>query len=164
MKSGLSYTKLKNPEEKAAQLLAEGHIIGWFQGHSEIGQRALGNRSILADPRDRKMKDRVNKLIKYREPFRPFAPAVLEEFQSDYFDYTNPVPYMTEVHPVKKKKRSEIPAVVHVDGTGRIQTVIKKTNPKFWSLINNFYKITGVPVVLNTSFNVQGEPDRKSVV
>lgn len=158
MKSGLSYTKLKNPEEKAAQLLAEGHIIGWFQGHSEIGQRALGNRSILADPRDRKMKDRVNKLIKYREPFRPFAPAVLEEFQSDYFDYTNPVPYMTEVHPVKKKKRSEIPAVVHVDGTGRIQTVIKKTNPKFWSLINNFYKITGVPVVLNTSFNVQGEP------
>lgn len=158
IKNKLQYTKIKNPEEKAAQLIAKGHVIGWFQGQSEIGQRALGNRSILADPRDPKMKDKVNKLIKYREPFRPFAPAILEEFQTDYFDYASPVPYMTEVHPVKKNKRSKIPSVVHVDGSGRIQTVMKKTNPKFWSLINTFNKITGIPVVLNTSFNVQGEP------
>jgi carbamoyltransferase len=158
IKNDLPYTMLKNPEEKAAQLIAKGHIIGWFQGQSEIGQRALGNRSILADPRDPKMKDKVNKLIKYREAFRPFAPAILEEFQSDYFDYSYPVPYMTEVHPVKKNKRSKIPSVVHVDGSGRIQTVMKKTNPKFWNLINTFNNITGVPVVLNTSFNVQGEP------
>ncbi|HEX8932143.1 MAG TPA: carbamoyltransferase C-terminal domain-containing protein [Patescibacteria group bacterium] len=158
IKNKLPYTKHKNPQETAAQLIASGHVIGWFQGHSEVGQRALGNRSILADPRDPKMKDKVNRLIKYREPFRPFAPAILEEFQNDFFDYANPVPYMTEVHPVKKDKRSKIPSVVHIDGSGRIQTVIKKTNPKFWNLINTFNKITGIPVVLNTSFNVQGEP------
>lgn len=158
IKNGLQYTFLKKPEKKAAQLIANGHVIGWFQGQAEIGQRALGNRSILADPRDRKMKDRVNKLIKYREPFRPFAPAILEEKQFDYFDYKEPVPYMTEVHPVRKNMRSKIPSVVHVDGSGRIQTVMKNTNPKFWNVIKHFYKLTGVPVVLNTSFNVQGEP------
>lgn len=155
--SGLDYRKTESVKT-AAVLLSKGRVVGWFQGGSEFGQRALGNRSILADPRDENMKNRINRLVKYRENFRPFAPAVLEEFQDEYFEYGGRTPYMTEVHPVLESKRRIIPAVVHVDGTARLQTVSKKTSSKFWKLISNFRKITGVPVVLNTSFNVKGEP------
>lgn len=157
-KAKLSYKQIENPELEAARLISKRHVVGWYQGGSEIGQRALGNRSILADPRDEKMKDHVNLLVKYRESFRPFAPAILEEYQSEYFQWSKPVPYMTEVHAIRRTKRKLIPAVTHVDGTGRLQTVTKKTNRVFWDLINGFRKITGVPVVLNTSFNIKGEP------
>jgi len=144
----------------AAKLLADDKIIGWFQGRMEFGQRSLGNRSILADPRKSEMKHRVNKAVKFRENFRPFAPAILKERQHEYFDLENSgdVLFMEKVYPVKPEKRKEIPAVVHVDGSGRIQTVYKDTNPKFYALIKEFGKITGVPVVLNTSFNLNGEP------
>ncbi len=157
-KAKLSYKLVEDPQLEAATLISKGHVIGWYQGNSEIGQRALGHRSILADPRDKKMKDRVNLLVKYRESFRPFAPAILEEYQSEYFQWGKPVPYMTEVHTKKKKKRKIIPSVTHVDGTGRLQTVMKKTNSTFWELVNKFRLITGVPLVLNTSFNIKGEP------
>lgn len=157
-KSKLQYKKIRNPQRHAARRIAQGHVIGWYQGKSEIGQRALGNRSILADPRDKKMKDHVNIMVKYREFFRPFAPAILEEYQSKYFRWNKPVPYMTEVHVIRPEKRKIIPSVTHVDGTGRLQTVMKNTNRGFWNLINEFRIITGVPVVLNTSFNIKGEP------
>ncbi len=144
----------------AANLLAQGKIIGWFQGRMEFGQRALGNRSILADPRKAEMKDKVNRAVKFRESFRPFAPAVLKEKQHNYFDIGagGDVPFMEKVYSVKPKKRAEIPAVVHVDGTGRLQTVQKETNPLFYQLIQEFEKNTGIPIVLNTSFNLNGEP------
>jgi len=122
----------------------------------EWGPRALGNRSILADPRNEKMKDILNEKIKHRESFRPFAPSILEEYVSEYFDIDRPSPYMLMVAPVKKPEI--IPAVTHVDGTARLQTVSKDTNPLYYSLIHNFFKITGVPVVINTSMNVRGEP------
>lgn len=157
-KAELYYQQIDNPQRQAARLISEGHVVGWYQGNSEIGQRALGNRSILADPRDKKMKDHVNMMVKYREFFRPFAPAILEEYQTEYFQWSKPVPYMTEVHVIRREKRKIIPAVTHVDGTGRLQTVTKKTNRVFWDLINEFRSITGVPVVLNTSFNIKGEP------
>lgn len=158
VKRGVKYEKLENPSQKAAELLAQGKIIGWFQGRAEHGQRALGNRSILADPRNKSIKDIINMKIKHREPFRPFAPSILEEFQSEYFDYSSPVPFMTEVHFVKQEKQKLIPAVVHVDGTARLQTVNKSIQPLFWNLIYEFYKLTNIPVVLNTSFNTKGEP------
>jgi len=142
--------------EKTAKLISDGKIVGWYQGKMEWGPRALGNRSILADPRNPKMKDILNKKIKHRESFRPFAPCVLEEYASEYFDIDVPSPYMLLVAPVKKPEK--IPAVTHVDGTGRLQTVSKDTNPLFYDLINEFYKTTGVPVVINTSMNVMGEP------
>lgn len=144
----------------AAGLLAEGKIIGWFQGRMEFGQRALGNRSILADPRDPGMKDAINGAVKYRENFRPFAPAVLKERQQEYFETgaSGGASFMERVHAVRPEKRKVIPAVVHVDGSGRLQTVEKDTNPKFYALINEFERITGVPVVLNTSFNLNNEP------
>jgi carbamoyltransferase len=139
-----------------AQLIADGNIVGWYQGKMEWGPRALGNRSILADPRRSDMKDILNAKIKHRESFRPFAPSILEEHASEYFDIDQPSPYMLMVVPVKKPK--EIPAVTHVDGTGRLQTVTKESNPLYYNLINEFYKITGVPVIINTSMNVMGEP------
>jgi len=142
--------------KKTAQLIADGNIIGWYQGKMEWGPRALGNRSILADPRREDMKDILNKKIKHRESFRPFAPSILEEYASEYFEINIPSPYMLMVVPVKKPK--EIPAVTHVDGTGRLQTVSKESNPLYYNLINEFYKITGVPVIINTSMNVMGEP------
>jgi len=142
--------------EKTAQLIADGNIVGWYQGKMEWGPRALGNRSILADPRREDMKDILNRKIKHRESFRPFAPSILEEHASDYFDIDVPSPYMLMVVPVKKPK--DIPAVTHVDGTGRLQTVSKESNPLYYDLINEFYKITGVPVIINTSMNVMGEP------
>ena len=122
----------------------------------EWGPRALGNRSILADPRRVDMKDILNAKIKHRESFRPFAPSILEEFTTEYFQIDIPSPYMLMVAPVKKP--NEIPAVTHVDGTGRLQTVSKESNKLYYSLINEFYKITGVPVIINTSMNVMGEP------
>jgi len=142
--------------EKTAKLISESKVIGWYQDRMEWGPRALGNRSILADPRNEKMKDILNEKIKHRESFRPFAPSILEEYVSEYFDIDRPSPYMLMVAPVKKPEI--IPAVTHVDGTARLQTVSKDTNPLYYSLIHNFFKITGVPVVINTSMNVRGEP------
>ncbi len=154
----LPYVRLADPARVAAELIAGNHIIGWFQGRSELGPRALGNRSILADPRDPKNKDRVNARIKFREEFRPFAPSVLAEHASAYFDGLNESSYMLMICPVCPEMRSVIPAVVHVDGTARPQTVNRDTNPRYYVLIEHFHRITGVPVVLNTSFNVKGEP------
>jgi len=142
--------------ETIAKLISEGNVVGWYQGKMEWGPRALGNRSILADPRNVKMKDILNEKIKHRESFRPFAPCILEEHASEYFDIDIPSPYMLLVAPVKKPEK--IPAVTHVDGTGRLQTVSKYTNPLFYDLINEFYKTTDVPVLINTSMNVRGEP------
>ena len=142
--------------ETTVQLIADGNVVGWYQGKMEWGPRALGNRSILADPRNAKMKDILNEKIKHREAFRPFAPCILEEYTSEYFDIDISSPYMLLVAPVKKPEK--IPAVTHVDGTGRLQTVSKGTNPLFYDLINEFYKITDVPVLINTSMNVRGEP------
>jgi len=141
----------------AAKLLAESKVVGWFQGEMEWGPRALGNRSILADPRREEMKDILNARVKHREKFRPFAPSVLMESVGDYFDQTYPDPFMIKVYSVLEHKRKEIPAVTHVDGTGRLQTVAKESNPLYWQLIREFGSFTGVPVVLNTSFN-ENEP------
>lgn len=143
---------------KAATSIANGKIVGWFQGRSECGPRALGNRSILADPRDPGMKDHLNAKVKFREVFRPFAPAVLWEQQHEYFDLDIPSPYMLMVSDILKEKQHLIPSVTHVDGTGRLQTVMKEMNPMFYKLIERFNDITGVPIVLNTSFNIRGEP------
>ena len=142
--------------EKTVKLIADGKIVGWYQGKMEWGPRALGNRSILADPRDAKMKDILNEKIKHRESFRPFAPSILEEYESDYFDIKMPSPYMLFVCDVKQPEK--IPAVTHVDGTARLQTVSKESNPLYYELINEFYTLTGVPVLINTSMNVMGEP------
>ena len=144
-------------EEKAdykeiAQAIADGKIVGWFQGKSESGNRALGNRSILADPRNPRIKSIINDTIKMREDFRPFAPAVLEEHYSKYFDTNSPSPYMSRIC---KVKTTRVPGVTHVDETARIQTVNKEFNEKFYNIINEFYKITGIPMLLNTSFNCQ---------
>ena len=142
--------------QNTAKLISDGSIVGWYQGKMEWGPRALGNRSILADPRDAKMKDILNEKIKHRESFRPFAPSILEEYVSEYFDIDITSPYMLFVAPVKKPEK--IPAVTHVDGTGRLQTVSKQSNPLYYDLINEFYKITNIPVIINTSMNVMGEP------
>ena len=132
-------------------------IIGWFQGKMEWGARALGNRSILADARNPKIKDIINKKIKKRESFRPFAPAILEEFTSQWFEIDKDVPYMSEVYKILKNKVNDLPGITHVDGTGRLQTVTKSNNNKFYCLIKNFYNKTNIPIVLNTSFN-ENEP------
>ena len=142
--------------ETTAKLISEGNVVGWYQGKMEWGPRALGNRSILADPRNAKMKDILNEKIKHRESFRPFAPCILEEHASEYFDIDTTSPYMLLVAPVKKPEK--IPAVTHVDGTSRLQTVSKDTNPLFYGLVDEFYKTTDVPVLINTSMNVRGEP------
>ena len=140
-----------------AERIAEGDIVGWFQGRAEWGPRALGNRSIVVDPRRHDMKDILNARIKKREAFRPFAPSILEEHTGDYFELSYPDPFMIKVYPVREDKRDVIPAVTHVDGSGRLQTVSKSTNPRYWQLIEAFRVRTGVPVVLNTSFN-ENEP------
>lgn len=143
--------------ERAASLVAGGNVLGWFQGRMEWGPRALGNRSIIADPRRADMKDILNARIKHREWFRPFAPSVLLENTGDYFDQTYPDPFMVKVYNVLPDKREVIPAVTHVDGTGRLQTVQREHAPLYWKLIDAFRHETGVPVVLNTSFN-ENEP------
>ncbi len=145
-------------EKKGARILAEGKILGWFQGKMEFGPRALGNRSILADPRKEEMKDILNKKVKHREPFRPFAPSVLEEYAGEYFDDNRSLPYMLTACNVLPEKIRLVPAITHVDGTGRVQTVDKVSNPRYRMLIEEFFKITGIPMVLNTSFNAKGEP------
>ena len=137
--------------------LIDEKIIGWFQGRMEWGPRALGNRSILADPRNPNIKKIINSKIKRRESFRPFAPSIMEEHTKDWFDIDKKVPYMSEVYQVKENKRSKIPGVVHVDGSGRLQSVNSIKNPIYYSLIKEFYKITKVPIILNTSFN-ENEP------
>ena len=144
------YRYEKADYKKIAQAIADGKIVGWFQGKSESGNRALGNRSILADPRNPDIKDIINHTIKMREDFRPFAPAVLEEHYKEYFDTRLPSPYMSRICKVKSDK---VPGITHVDNTARIQTVNKEFNEKFYNIINEFYKITGIPMLLNTSFN-----------
>jgi carbamoyltransferase len=143
--------------ESTAQAIAEGKVIGWFQGRMEWGPRALGNRSILGDPRRADMKDILNLKIKRRESFRPFAPSILREVVSDWFEQDDDVPFMMQVYPIRKDKQALIPAVTHVDGSGRLQTVMKETNARYHKLIVTFGKMTGVPIVLNTSFN-ENEP------
>jgi carbamoyltransferase len=149
------------PEElmlqETAKHIAAGKVIGWFQGRAEWGPRALGNRSILADPRRADMKDILNQRIKHRETFRPFAPSVIEEATGDFFERTDPSPFMTFAYPVRPEKRSVIPAPTHVDGTARLQTVSRQHHPLYWRLIREFGNQTGVPVLLNTSFN-ENEP------
>lgn len=140
-----------------ADRLAEGKIVGWFQGRMEWGARALGNRSILVDPRRAEMKDLLNTRIKHREEFRPFAPSILAEKVSEYFEDSYPSPFMMMAYRVRPEKRSLIPAVTHVDGTGRLQTVTEEENPLYWKLLSAFEQRTGVPVLLNTSFN-ENEP------
>lgn len=155
--AGLPYERLSDTEltERVARDLSEDLIVGWFQGKYEIGPRALGNRSILASPLKLSVKETINARVKYREPFRPFAPAVLAEHQADYFEIDQPDPFMTMAPRVRPDKVGIIPAAVHVDGTGRIQTVEQAANPRYYAVIEAFMRLTGVPVVLNTSFNKQ---------
>ncbi|HXQ21649.1 MAG TPA: carbamoyltransferase [Candidatus Acidoferrales bacterium] len=156
--SGLVIERPDDIAARTAELLAAGKIVGWFQGRMEIGPRALGNRSILADPRDPTAKDTLNRRVKHREPFRPFAPSVLAEAASDYFDGIDASPHMLLVFPVRPERRACVPAITHVDGTARVQTVTRNANPLYYRLIEAFGRRTGVPMLLNTSFNVRGEP------
>lgn len=179
-KEGIPFEKLKTKEipPRIAELIASENVIGWFEGRMEFGPRALGSRSIIGDPRSKEMQSIMNLKIKYRESFRPFAPTVLREHVSDYFDIDCESPYMSLVANIKDEKRikmsgeeeklfgleklkvvrSEVPAITHVDYTARIQTVTKEDNPLFYSVIEEFYKKTGCPMIVNTSFNVRGEP------
>jgi len=141
-----------------ASKIAEDKIVGWFQGRMEFGPRALGNRSILANPCNPGMKELLNKKVKDREPFRPYAPLVLEEKAADYFDMQDPSRFMLLAPRVRKEKAAVIPAVTHHDGSARVQTLRKDDNPRLWRLVKEFEDITGVPVIINTSFNLRGEP------
>ncbi|MGA9995582.1 MAG: carbamoyltransferase C-terminal domain-containing protein [Pyrinomonadaceae bacterium] len=158
-KSGLAFETYSDEEvtRRAARDIADGAVIGWFQGRMEFGPRALGNRSIVVDPRRADMKEILNERIKKREPFRPFAPSIMEERIGDYFEQTHPAPTMLMVYQIKPEQRALIPAVTHVDGSGRLQTVSREVNPRYYQLISDFNELTGVPVVLNTSFN-ENEP------
>lgn len=156
--AGLQAIRLPDPCRTAAGLLVEGHIVGWFQGRSELGARALGNRSILADPRVAGNKDVLNRKVKHREAFRPFAPSVLAEEAHRYFDCVGDLSYMTMTADVLPDQRAVIPAVTHVDGSARVQTVTQARNPRYYELISRFRDLTGVPVVVNTSFNDSGDP------
>jgi carbamoyltransferase len=149
--------------DHAVERLTQGQVIGWSQGRFEWGPRALGNRSILADPRNPEMKEIVNAKIKFREPYRPFAPSVLAECAEEYFDLPHamchhPARYMLYVAPVRENQRTVLPAITHVDGTARLQTVFREQNPRYYKLIERFAHSTDVPVLLNTSFNLRGEP------
>jgi len=164
--NAIPHERIENEErliDRVAYQLSAGKVVGWYQGRFEWGPRALGNRSILADPRRTDMKDMVNTKIKFREPFRPFAPSVLVEETENYFSLPEasnhyPARFMLYVVDVNKDKHDVIPAITHVDGTGRLQTVQKEINPRYYKLIDTFGQATGVPVVLNTSFNLKGEP------
>jgi carbamoyltransferase len=164
--ANLKYERFEKEErllERVVDRLEQGKVIGWFQGRFEWGPRALGNRSILADPRKAEMKDIVNVKIKFREPFRPFAPSVLAESAEEYFILPDavkhyPARFMLYVVDVRDNKKDVLPAITHVDGTGRLQTVRQKQNPRYYKLIETFGEATGVPVILNTSFNLKGEP------
>jgi carbamoyltransferase len=156
---GIQYERLDDSvlyDRVVAMLLKPG-VVGWFSGKAEFGPRALGGRSILADPRNPKAKDLLNLKIKRRESFRPFAPSILREYTGDFFEKVEEVPFMEKVFPIKPEKRELIPAVTHVDGTGRLQTVMKDVSPRYWRLIDTFRQQTGVPILLNTSFN-ENEP------
>lgn len=165
-KTGISFQCFENDDQlldNVVERLMQGKVIGWSQGRFEWGPRALGNRSILADPRNPDMKDILNAKIKFREPYRPFAPSVLAECAGKYFDLAHapchhPARYMLYVVPVREKHRSTLPAVTHVDGTARLQTVFRDQSPRYYGLIERFAHATGVPVLLNTSFNLKGEP------
>ena len=158
-KNNIKFKDHKNNIFKiTASLINEGKIIGWFQGPSEFGPRALGNRSIICKPFPEKMRDHLNKNVKFREYFRPFAPAVLQENLFDYFEIKQKSPHMLIACKVKKNKKNLIPAVVHVDDSCRVQSVSKKDNLKFWNLLNHFKNQSGVPILLNTSFNIKGQP------
>jgi carbamoyltransferase len=157
----LSYRKLADESalcHAAADLMAAGRILGWMQGRAELGPRALGNRSILADPRSEPMRDRINSIVKFREWYRPLAPAILHEFGHEYFEEYQESPYMERTLRFRPEMRDRVPAVVHRDGTGRLQTVKQEWNPLFYQLIRTFYEKTGVPLLLNTSLNVMGKP------
>lgn len=156
--AGIAYKPVEDPSREAAQMVADNKIVGWFQGKSEMGARALGNRSILANPRYADNKDVINEKVKHREYFRPFAPAILAERAQEYFMTPQDLPYMTMTVDVLEEKRKEIPAVTHEDGTARIQTVRREQNPKYYDVIEAFGKLSGTPVVINTSFNDNDEP------
>ena len=158
-RGGLAYETYDDREitRRAAKDIADGAVLGWFQGRMEFGPRALGNRSIVVDPRRADMKQILNERIKKREPFRPFAPSILEERTADYFEQSHPAPTMLMVYQIRPERQAEIPAVTHVDGSGRLQTVSSEANPRYHQLISDFCELTGVPVVLNTSFN-ENEP------
>ena len=157
--AGFEATRLSDDElfAEVARRIADGEVVGWFQGRMEFGPRALGNRSIVVDPRRGDMKDILNARIKHREPFRPFAPSILSEATADWFEQDYPSPFMVLVYKTRPEKRAEIPAVNHVDDTGRLQTVEESVNPRYHRLIREFARLTNVPVVLNTSFN-ENEP------
>ncbi|NOT76609.1 MAG: carbamoyltransferase [Cyclobacteriaceae bacterium] len=156
---GIKYSRLSDEElyEKVVAKLIEPGVVGWFNGRAEFGPRALGGRSIIADPRNNKAKDLLNLKIKRRESFRPFAPSILKEYTADYFEKVEDVPFMEKVFVIRPEKRDSIPAVTHVDGTGRLQTVTKDVSPRYHALIDKFREKTGVPILLNTSFN-ENEP------
>lgn len=149
--------------KSVAKALSEGKIVGWAQGKAEFGPRALGNRSILADPRKKGVKDRINAEVKFREEFRPFAPSILHEYGGEYFEHYQYSPYMERTLKFKDAVKEKVAGVVHVDGTGRLQSVTPEINPRYYNLIKAFYAITGVPILLNTSFNVMGKPIIHSV-
>jgi carbamoyltransferase len=155
----IAFRKLSSTElfDTVAGRLANGAVVGWFSGRAEFGPRALGGRSILADPRRADAKDLLNAKVKRRESFRPFAPSILEEYVGDYFELSDKVPFMEKVFPIKENRRASIPAVTHVDGTGRLQSVNKEVSPRYYALIEAFRTLTGVPILLNTSFN-ENEP------
>jgi carbamoyltransferase len=153
----IRHTRLTDSAATAADLLAQGKILGWYQGRMEFGPRALGNRSILADPRDPEMNAKVNNAVKFREWWRPFAPSFKKEAAGDYLESATDSPFMIVTAQVRPEKRSVIPSVTHVDGSARPQTVEKEVNPLYWRLIDEFGKRTGVPVIMNTSFNLRGE-------
>jgi carbamoyltransferase len=153
----LRYSRINDPAATGAELLSKGKILGWFQGRMEFGPRALGARSILADARDPQMTAKVNNAVKFREWWRPFAPSMKKEAASDFVESATDSPFMILTAQVRAEKRGVIPAVTHVDGSARPQTVEKEVNPLYWRLIDEFGKRTGVPVVMNTSFNLRGE-------
>lgn len=156
---GISYSKLDDDTlyERVVAKLIEPGVVGWFSGRAEFGPRALGARSIIADPRNPKAKDLLNAKIKRRESFRPFAPSILKEYTGEFFEKVEDVPFMEKVFPIRAEKRNLIPAVTHVDGTGRLQTVMKDISPRYYALIDKFREKTGIPILLNTSFN-ENEP------
>ena len=156
--SGVTATKVENPAIEAAKRIASGEIVGWFQGRSEFGPRALGHRSILANPTIANMKDQINAKVKFREEFRPFAPSVLEENSFELFEMNNTSPYMTIAFNVKSPWNTLLKSTTHVNNTGRVQTVNKLIDPLFHNLINEVKYQTGCPAVLNTSFNIKGQP------
>ena len=154
----LAYTKSDDVCAETARILYAGNIVGWFQGKMEIGPRALGSRSILADPTKPGMKDKINAEVKHREAYRPFAPSVIAEARQQYFDIEVEAPFMLKVCDVREQYKAKLPAITHVDGSARLQTVRQEINPRYHQLMSEFGKLSGIPVVLNTSFNIMGEP------